>query len=338
MFEKWKRAVIHLEGLTDSQSLQEQLKRDDEFSKRYQAGEISVEELVQSRWKGSRDLRYQGTAIFLRHDGRRYLLTARHVLFDEVQAGHLLQEENERMKYFPEVVRQMNMQRAMNYIFRTIFKIPTLDEVIKDDFDYSKATLHIGAGSDSMNDYTFSQPELDLAIISLDAPNSMNSDFTDELERQGYKPVESSDIQDQPSSEGANVFTVGFPGATSVVGELALSRALANWRSPYVSLPAFAFGHVSMLHNALPYFWCDMSLYPGNSGGPIIEAGKLVGIVSAQAIIPVGSTDQSDPARSLGVVGIPFGKIIKATYIKQMLDIQVQKDAELSNFLSRVNN
>ena len=34
-----------------------------------------------------------------------------------------------------------------------------------------------------------------------------------------------------------------------------------------------------MLHNTLPFFWADMSIYPGNSGGPVVANDRLVGIV-----------------------------------------------------------
>ena len=74
-----------------------------------------------------------------------------------------------------------------------------------------------------------------------------------------------------------------------------------------------------MLHNELPFCWVDMSIYPGNSGGPVIEGGKIVGIVSGQPTIPV---EESEKLRTR----IPFGKIIKAKFIPELLAIQEQKD------------
>ena len=129
----------------------------------------------------------------------------------------------------------------------------------------------------------------------------------------GRSPVSFQDIIDEPSSEGAEVFTVGFLGAISKIGKRKLSPASIEWESDLVSMPTFSFGRISMLHPELDYFWCDMSVYPGNSGGPVIENGKLVGIVSMQPII-------SDTGR------IPFACVIKAKYIKDLLKIQIQKD------------
>ncbi len=42
-----------------------------------------------------------------------------------------------------------------------------------------------------------------------------------------------------------------------------------------------------MVHGSLPYFWADMSTYPGNSGGPVIANDRLIGIVSHQAQTPI---------------------------------------------------
>ena len=87
------------------------------------------------------------------------------------------------------------------------------------------------------------------------------------------------------------------------------------WSSDAVSVPVSAFGRVSMLHSALDYFWCDMSIYPGNSGGPVIENDKLVGIVSAQALISTEAPYET-PMR------IPFGRIMKAKHLKPLMDRQ----------------
>lgn len=74
-----------------------------------------------------------------------------------------------------------------------------------------------------------------------------------------------------------------------------------------------------MLHDALPFYWVDMGVYPGNSGGPIVEDDRLVGIVSAQAM---ESIDGMPDART----GIPFAKIIKSRHLRALLDEQQQKD------------
>jgi len=69
-----------------------------------------------------------------------------------------------------------------------------------------------------------------------------------------------------------------------------------------------------MCHPALPFFWADISIYPGNSGGPVIEDDKVVGIVSAQAIW--------EDAR------IPFARVIRMEHVRPLLDEQRRKDSE----------
>jgi CBS domain-containing protein len=56
-----------------------------------------------------------------------------------------------------------------------------------------------------------------------------------------------------------------------------------------------------MVHHILPFFWADMSIYPGNSGGPVVEDGKLVGVVSAQAVeFLIGAGQGSATAQGVG--------------------------------------
>jgi S1-C subfamily serine protease len=74
-----------------------------------------------------------------------------------------------------------------------------------------------------------------------------------------------------------------------------------------------------MLHEGLPFFWVDMSIFPGNSGGPLIEKDRLVGVVSAQATVPI---DDVPNVRTR----IPFGRIIKSKFVHTLLEMQEKKD------------
>jgi S1-C subfamily serine protease len=177
--------------------------------------------------------------------------------------------------------------------------------------------MNLGAGDSFTVPYTYSTPDLDLALVSLDQKDSR---YAEQLIDLGYEPISSDLIDESPSSEGADIFTVGFPSATALIRQVSQHPASAHWASSYISLPVFAFGKVSMLHEMLPFYWSDMSIFPGNSGGPVIENGKLVGVVSAQATLPI---DDVPNVRTR----IPFGKIIKTVYVKGLLDIQEQKDS-----------
>jgi len=174
--------------------------------------------------------------------------------------------------------------------------------------------------------FTFSEPTVDLATVSLDARDHQ---FTEELLARGYVPVMLEDIGDGPSKEGCEVFTVGYPLATATLGSLNLSPSVLQWSSAFFSVPTFAFGRVSMLHEALDYFWCDMSVYPGNSGGPVIEGDRLVGVVSEQASIEAEVSDQGGIELPLDVnVRIPFAKVIKGKHLRPLIERQLLKDGE----------
>lgn len=313
--------MIHLECATDSEHFYDRIKRMEALRRDLDEGRITHEQFAEEMGKGSRDIRYHGTAVFLVHKDRRYLITARHVVWNEQSANREYQEESDRAKDSPEHIRETLLQsareRSLDNIFNIIFRVPSLDEVLRTDSQKDKAFLmNLGAGPSYTMPYTFSVPDLDLAIISLD---QRDSKFADELTNLGYRPVMIEDVADEPSKEGAEVYTVGFPSATALLGQVTQHPATAHWSSSYFSLPTYSFGRVSMVHEALNFFWVDMSIYPGNSGGPVIEEDKLVGIVSGQPTIPL---DQIEQLRTR----IPFGMIIKAKYISELISKQEKKD------------
>lgn len=328
MNEEWKRAVINLECANDSVHVFDQLKRMEEWTEKYIKGEFSFEEYARQSEMKSRDVRISGTALFIIHNERRYLLTARHVLFDQYSANREHQEAVARHERIHAPINKDDLnnyyQESLYRIFDIIFRVPSLDEVVAEGgFKQPEFLMNLRTGLPDFHPYTFSHPDLDLAIISLD---QRNKDFAEQLIDLGYVPIPSELIVDGPSEEGAEVFTVGFPGATSFIAKMDQDPGNAHWSSSNVSLPVFSWGRVSMMHKQLPFYWCDMSIYPGNSGGPLIENGKLVGIVSAQAALPIDGAPQLS-AR------IPFGKIIKTEFVKQLLQEQEAKDKARHNFV-----
>lgn len=346
--EKWKKAVIHLEcaanSITDLDlpNNKEYAALHKQLTESRDSEKISISDFntalffLKIQFTKSRDRRYHGTAIFLQHEDKYYLITARHVLFDELSANRILEEEYEGIqhsydlnpdKQMAESYRQFQLDSLQRRdldktIFNIIFRVPSYDEHLKRENKSSQRFLmNLGAGGYRRGAYTFSTSELDLAIISL--TDNFSRYFANELLSCGYIPITLDDIGKAPSLEGAEVFTVGFPESTAVLGQINQEPGLANWSSSYYSLPIFAFGRVSMLHDSLPYFWTDMSIYPGNSGGPIIENNKLVGIVSAQALDAVEKVNEESDDYN---VGIPFGNIIKAEHVLDLLKTQQERD------------
>ena len=319
MLERWKNAVVHLECVRNSVSFEDHFERKSELQAQLDNGEISVDVFDEVSHRGIRDVRFHGTALFILHEGRRYLLTARHVLFDEQDAETERQvfervssgcSADERERVLAEFKK-----RVSKNIFPIIFRVPSINEVLKDQPALG-ILMNLGAGHPDFSPYTFSDPNLDLALISLDA---RHDGFANELTARGYIPIPSTDIGDGPDFEGQELFAVGFPSSTALLGQLDLPPAVSHWSSSDYSLPISSFGRVAMLHTELPFFWADISIYPGNSGGPVVANDRLVGIVSAQATLAI---DDVPHVRTR----IPFGRIIKSSYVHDLLKEQIQKD------------
>lgn len=302
--EKWQKAVIHLEGAADSLSPEEIIER---YRSQNSIDQISLP---------SRDIRFRGTAIYYADETGRYLLTARHVLRDEDCARRLVVHQ------MPDWVKKIKSHEELQaevdrWIFNIIFRVPSLDEYLAGNrpINGMDFLMNLQAGVPSMTPYTFSAPDLDLAVISLN--QHVTKLFADSLDKAGYLPISAEDLAITIPSTGDKIFAAGYPESTSVLGSRPLSRAEQVWASDGVSQPVLSFGHIGMSHSMLPYFWADISAYPGNSGGPVVSDGKLVGIVSAQA-----SVDQSR---------IPFAKVIRAELLKDLISEQALKDKQWPN-------
>lgn len=194
----------------------------------------------------------------MRQSQKYYLITARHVLWDEKSAEREYLEEEARSTEMPEHMKADLLESArenyLNKIFNIIFRAPSFDEILQNNFQRSRAFLmNLAVGVPWMASYTFSTPELDVAVVSLSQRADL-SRFAVELLTKGYKPISLKDIIEAPSSEGAEIYTVGFPSSTAIFDQINKHQALSNWSSDDYSLPTFSFGRVSMLHNDLPFF------------------------------------------------------------------------------------
>lgn len=320
---KWKSAVVHLECAADGESWSTRKTRMLEAKGAREAGIISEVEFSEIELQANstiRNVRHTGTAIFARHNGLHYLLTARHVLHDPRAADWAEDDARTSFGWSPAEARDYADRLRENAIHNLIFRVPKLGETISDERQAPEHIMNIGAGGNY--NHSFSTPDLDLAVLLLDA---RCQPFLLELYRVGYRPITTADIAAGPSEDGEEVFTVGFPG-TSHVGWRTQSRALEIWSSSLVSAPIASFGRVAALHEELAYFWADLSVYPGNSGGPVVAGDRLVGIVSAQAMEPVvDSVEDAATAKRQLLARIPFANIIKGQHVLALIETQETK-------------
>jgi len=308
MHERWKRAVVHLETASDENrpEIEEQRVR----------GEITFAEYAALLSSGSRKVRRYGTAVFFASEGRRYLITACHVLHDEEQALANMRREEEDAQRWPESMRadllESASKRERDRIYGLVLRVPRFDDT--NNTRRTPFLMNLGAGTSDSTPYTFGT-ELDLAVVSLD---QRNRDFADELIATGHVPIGPTDLADGPEEEGQYVLALGL--SVSPVSQVLLPSAEQHWSSSLISLPAFSFGRVSMLHDALPFFWTDLSAYPGHSGGPVVANDRLVGILTHQATTPITENDLTTH------VGIPFGCVVKAAHLRELIEKQKAKD------------
>lgn len=304
--DRWKQSVVHLEvAATSSAASSEQERIINQITSVSDPDELR--RLVSDLPLG-KDARFRGTALFLTDGRKRYLVTARHVVHDQALA-----EEHEDQVPSHDWPPGRRAARIAEWIFPIIFRVPRLDEAKVDRVSPPDFLMNLGAGGPSA--YSYSVDE-DLAVISLD---QRDSKFADGLEAEGITPVDLSNVGFHPSGEGVPIMAVGYPDSVSVLGEKPQMPAVHAWSSAAVSLPTFSFGHVAMMHDRLPYFWADLSIYPGSSGGPVIEGNSVVGVVSQQATTDV----DGDPGRR---VRIPFALVIHASSVHRLLEEQRVKD------------
>jgi hypothetical protein len=294
----WKNTVVHLEGVADL-SVYEKRRQEIE----YPAGGIGRDEAEARPDEASaqNEVRKQGTGLFVASEGRRYLLTARHVVTDEAAARTAVRR-----------LARNTGAGILNWVFPYVYRVPTLDEAHEGRASVIDL-VNVGSSAGSPSGHiTYSSPEIDLAVFSLDhRAKSPQRRFADELEAIGHRPIGIDAVADGPSQEGSEIFAVGYPDeiATYWQGE---TPKRPSRGSDWASAPVFSFGHVAMVSARLEYFWADISIYPGNSGGPVVEGDRLVGVVTAQARVED--------------VRVPFARVIPGAEIKKLLQRQREKD------------
>src|SRR5438132_5496257 len=122
----WKKAVVHLEAAGDKTPWNEQMKRIEQMWQESRKGERPLADIAAEFLPKTRDRRSRGTAVFVVHGGRRYLVTARHVLTDPEAAA--VAPGMDLPDAFPDADAR-RQERIDNWIYPIIFRVPGLDEI-----------------------------------------------------------------------------------------------------------------------------------------------------------------------------------------------------------------
>jgi hypothetical protein len=295
--DKWQKAVIGLE------------------TRKFAYENIDSQKTQKTIQEGLKIVKQNiGSAIFLKVDSKRYLITARHVLVDEEMAYQVL-------KYSPNSNMAQDIDKT---IYMNIFRIPLENELKGTSANepvLGELPL-LGAPTYNQRRYVFSTPEIDLAIISLDG-GCRFSHFADLLERKGYVPITINDIDTTELTIGKDLYCLGFP-VLALERIQSLDANIEPYQSNLVLNIAATFGKISIPKIGTNFFIGDISIGPGNSGGPMISNGKLVGIVSRQSTTAV-ETDRNEAI--LGTrTRMPYAISIKTSLIFPLLAEMVNKD------------
>lgn len=275
--KKWERSVINIEcrELRYTPEEIDQLISTEKLQKKLQTEEAELERRTEL---GRETIPVSGTAIYVTDSGNKYLVTAKHVIFDPQESSGAT---------VPRLYRDISIRTPYEYF---------LKRKVND-----ASILTTGYGP--VNPFYLSDDATDIGIISLQA--SHTKFLVKTLEEDGYLPVELSDIErTQDISTGEGIAAIGYPD----ISRVGIFQKRNDYQSNVVVLPVSTYGNIAMTHPQLSYFIGDITVYPGNSGGPVIKNNKMIGIVSGQVLIPV---DQSNRLSSRGTLA----KVIKAEHI-----------------------
>lgn len=321
--DKWGKAVLNIESVCDRYNIndiQAYLKGKRKLDSSYSFSD-SVNEY--------KSLRYQvdtvtGTAIFLAEGNNRYLITAKHVVYDKnATARHIMYTQENKFarthEYFEKLNTPITIRTPLSLFKRNQFNTLEINEVNQDS---------------ATRPFKFSNDNLDIAIISLQS--TLTYPLRRLLEFDGYIPINISDIDTSESYLiGDDLIAIGYP-SFSVIGNYVVKSQSINEQ---IVLPLVTFGKTAMNDSVLNYFIADVTINPGNSGGPILKDNKLIGIASQQMVVNLLIDNHIElvNVNSQLKSGSPLAKIIKAKYIVQILN--KLKEIEMSiKFLKSPSN
>ncbi|WP_324680570.1 serine protease [Hymenobacter sp. GOD-10R] len=326
--KKWERAVVHLECIVDSEDSIAQ----HEILHRLQLN-LNQERITESEFHSAlaaiedrrTPIRDFGTAIFLLHENRRYLLTAKHVVWDELSATRVMERDAEWHKSHPPDMQEdaaaYAKKRAQDTIFQKIYRGLSIDEIKGESklaFPLMPYLSHLQIGPTDSFAWSTPASHLDLAVISLDR---INTGFAEDLLKSGYTPITVADLASEPVSEGEDVYAIGFP-INSHQSPIPVEPSFQNLVASTFALPNSVTGKVVMSKQELTYFWAVMPINYGNSGGPVIARDKLVGIVSRRrSLTPEILASNSNFNESDTV-----GRVTHIRHILPLLRLQQLKD------------
>jgi len=208
--EKWAKAVVNLEtrqGYSNTPQYHELVKK-------WQRQEISHRDFIEiTRELSYRNPRATGSAVYLKYKDRHYLITARHVLEDRTpQFTPPGLPVEKQIQVYEKIIIIENGATVQDS------NVQVLNRVIS----------HYTAGGHEP--YIFAPGDLDLAVLNLDN-RDVGWDKVETLRKMGYVPLDISDIDIKCKElhENKKIYSVGYTGGISQIGEKNITRDQLIW-------------------------------------------------------------------------------------------------------------
>jgi hypothetical protein len=194
-----------------------------------------------------------GAAVWMEHDNRDFLISAAHVFFRE---GDMM-TPHQKLFLVPREGQH--------------FGLP--------DIPWSPTLSNFAAGSVENAPY-----EVEGDLLVMDLSLLPFNGLPAHLRTYGYEPIRLKDIDNEFAvKDGNELQAIGFPMEHAILSNEQLEERHKRSASPLISIPVVSEGTARRVNDhprGANLFSANMSLTGGNSGGPILCGGQLVGIVS----------------------------------------------------------
>ncbi|WP_238749961.1 S1 family peptidase [Neolewinella maritima] len=305
MMNTWHDALFNVQSFLPDTSYTEHKKRQiNNLESLLAEGKITTDYYQQEIHSLLEEYSTTGTAIYFYSNDQKLLLSADHVLRVPLYEYGVFDNSgnpyNKRLlKYvLPPMIRIL--PRFKSYA-DTLYEFKDFTVVREDIFDYTGIITR--------------WPDADLTLWNLtDLIDNFDSTRIDEE----YDPIDISNLlYPKVPDIGTRIFAIGFPVSVSNLhAEKFYGSDGTLLPKPNLTLPMTSWGRVGLSNPEFGFTYVDISVYPGNSGGPVIDidSGKLIGIVSSQSSEQVMYNGSPTFLRHR----IPFATIVNTIGISQL--------------------
>jgi len=283
LLSKWEKAVLNLETERRIYNLH----KIDSLLKVGETKNFNKFQMDSIRNLLNHTITSTGTAIYVQFNKKKYIVTAKHVISDEVLVDQKRYESRTGIANWDTldaIAPRVSVRTPFKY-FTDSSKINNF-AVLPNSF--YRGFLPFFFISDSTGD--------GIEVISLQDKNFRILDSV--IITDGYQPI---DISGLINSEEINildeVYSIGYPEGVSIVGHIKQAPNFQISQQLEFVKPFTVKGNVAMYDKKIEHYFVDLTIISGNSGGPIIKNGKLIGIVSGTNIYNILDPATGGPSK-----------------------------------------